>query len=242
MLGLLVAAHPRLSLYANFGKAFAPPSSLVVGEREPEETTQYEAGAKARLFGGRLSLAAAAFQVEKRNVAIPDNTGVTRQQGTQESKGVEVEAQAEILRDWFAFASYAFTDAKLTEFRELVVYSQNPPIYAILDRSGNRVPFAPRNLFNLWTQREWKGGLGVAAGARYVCTQFIAEDNEFKIGEYWLFDAALSYKRGRAKLRLNFKNLGDRQYYSRGFSNTAVIPANPFAVTGALQLSLGSRN
>lgn len=29
--------------------------------------------------------------------------------------------------------------------------------------------------------------------------------------------------------------------YTRGFSNTAVIPANPFAVYGAVQLSLGSR-
>jgi iron complex outermembrane receptor protein len=239
-LGLLFAATPSLSLYGNFGKAFAPPSSLVVGEREPERTTQYEAGAKARLFGGRLQLAAAAFQLEKENVAIPDSSGVTRQQGTQESKGIEVEAQARLADDWFAFASYAFTDALLTEFREQVVYSLNPPLFAVLDRSGNRVPFAPRNLFNLWTQREWRNGLGVAAGARYVCTQFIAEDNEFKIREHWLFDAALSYRRGRARLRLNFKNLGDRDYYTRGFSNTAVIPANPFAVYGAVQLSLGS--
>lgn len=241
MLGLLVAPSSKLSLYANFGKAFAPPSSLVVGEREPEKTKQYEAGAKARLFGGKLALNAAAFQLEKTNVAIPDNSGVTRQQGSQKSKGIELEVQTELRRDWFAFASYALTDAKLTEFRELVTFSLNPPIFAILDRSGNRVPFAPRNVFSFWTQREWKGGLGAAAGARYVCTQFIAEDNEFKITEYWLFDAGLSYRIGNVKLRLNLKNLTDHEYYTRGFSNQAVIPANPFAVYGALQLSLGSR-
>lgn len=241
MLGLLVAPKPELSLYANFGRAFAPPSSLVVGERQPERTTQYEAGAKARLFGGKLSLTAAAFQVEKLNIAIPDDIGLTREQGSARSKGVEVEAQAQIRADWFAFASYAFTDAKLTELRELVTFSLNPPIFAVLDRSGNRVPFAPRNLFNLWTQREWKRGFGAAAGARYVCSQFVAEDNVFTINQYWLFDAALSYKRKNVKLRLNFKNLTDEKYYTRGFSNTAVIPANPFAVYGAVQLWLGSR-
>lgn len=241
MLGLLAAPTPKLSLYANFGKAFAPPSSLVVGERKPERTTQYEAGAKTRLFGGKLSLTAAAFEIEKENVAIPDATGVTREQGTQRSKGLELDAQAEPRPGWFAFASYAFTDAKLTAFRERVVFSLNPPIFALFDRSGNRVPFAPRNVFNLWTQRDWKSGFGAAAGARYVCTQFIAEDNEFKIKEYWLFDAALSYARKNVKLRLNLKNISDHEYYTRGFANSAVIPANPFAVYAAIQLSLGSR-
>ena len=241
LLGLLVAPSSKLSLYANFGKAFAPPSSLVVGERKPEQTTQYEAGAKARLFGGKLSVNAAAFHIDKKNVAIPDNTGITREQGGERSKGIEVEAQAEVRPGWFAFGAYALTDAKLTEFRELQVFSLNPPIVAILDRSGNRLPFAPRNVFNFWTQREWKGGFGAAAGARYVCTQFIAEDNEFKIKEYWLFDAALSYKIGNAKLRLNLKNLTDHKYYTRGFSGQAVIPANPFAITGAVQVSLGAR-
>jgi outer membrane receptor protein involved in Fe transport len=74
-----------------------------------------------------------------------------------------------------------------------------------------------------------------------VCTQYIAEDNDFTIGENWLFDAALSYKRKNLTLRLNLKNIGDREYYTRGFSNQAVIPANPFGVYGALQVSFGSR-
>jgi TonB-dependent siderophore receptor len=241
MLGLLLAPTPRLSLYANFGKAFGPPSSTVVGERKPERTKQYEAGAKTRFWGGRLSLAAAAFQIDKQNIAIPDDIGLTREQGSARSKGIELDVHGEIRPGWFAFANYAFTDAKLTEFRELVTFSLNPPIFAVLDRSGNRMPFAPRNVFNFWTQRSWNNGFGAAAGARYVCTQFIAEDNDFKAPEYWLFDAGLSYKKRNLGLRLNFKNIADRNYYARGFTNMAVIPGNPFAVYGSVQFSLGSR-
>ena len=84
-------------------------------------------------------------------------------------------------------------------------------------------------------------GVWQKPGARYVCTQFIAEDNDFKLPEYWLFDAGLSYKKKNLALRLNLKNIGDKEYYSRGFTDQAVLPANPFAVYAAVQLSLGAR-
>jgi catecholate siderophore receptor len=238
MLGLLIAPSPKLSLYGNFGKAFAPPSTLVVGPRDPEKTTQYEAGAKSRLFGGRALVTVAVFQIEKLNVAIPDNTGVTRQQGSEKSRGFEAEVQAELVRDWHVQAAYAWTDAKLTEFRQLVQVSQTS--FVVLDRAGNFVPFAPRNLFNFWTQRDWKNGLSLGAGARYVCTQFIDEDNAFKIPEHWTFDATVAYKLKSAQFRVNFKNVLGEEYYARGFSNTSVIPANPFAVYGTLQFTVGS--
>ena len=240
LLGLSIAASPKLSLYGNFGKAFAPPSSLTVGPREPEKTTQYEGGLKSSLRGGKLTGTLAYFDIEKENIAIPDQTGVTKQQGTIHSKGIEVDLHAQLSDGWFASANYAFTDAKLEEFRELQIVSQSPFIARLNDYSGNRVPFAPRNVFNFWTQREWKSGFGAAAGARYVCTQFIAEDNAFKIKEHWTFDAALSYKVKRATLRLNLKNLSDQEYTTRGFGNASVIPANPFAVYGSIQIGVGS--
>ena len=192
------------------------------------------------LRGGRLTAALAFFDIEKENIAIPDQTGVTRQQGTIRSKGVEAELHATLGDGWFVSANYAFTDAKLSEFRELRILSQSPFVARLDDYSGNRVPFAPRNVFNFWTQREWKSGFGAAAGARYVCTQFIAEDNAFKIKEHWTFDAALSYKIKRATLRLNLKNLSDQEYTTRGFGTSSVIPANPFAIYGQVQVGVGS--
>jgi TonB-dependent siderophore receptor len=241
MLGLMLSPSPKLSLYGNFGKAFAPPSSLVVGERLPEESRQYETGLKSRLWDGRFALTASAFQIERTHMAIPDQTGVTREQGSGRSKGVEVELQAQLRSDVHAFASYAFTDTELTAFRELVVFPTQPPQFSISDRSGNGFPFAPRNVFNVWAQREPAKGLGVGAGLRYVGRQFIAEDNAFEIDGYWLVDAMISYKLRRATLRLNLKNLTDEKYYTRGFANSAVLPAAPFAAYGSIQIGLGSR-
>jgi TonB-dependent siderophore receptor len=241
MLGLVVSPTPRLSLFGNFAQAFAPPSSLVVGERDPEESTQYEGGVKSRFWDDRCALSASAFQIERTNMAIPDQTGVTRQQGSGKSKGVEIELQTRLGPDLYAFASYAHTDTELTEYRELVVFPTQPPQFAVFDRAGNGFPFAPENVFNVWAQREPRKGLGVGVGARYVGKQFIAEDNAFEIDSYWLLDAMLSYKVGRATLRLNLKNLTDTEYYTRGFSNTSVLPGAPFAAYGSIQLALGSR-
>ena len=44
-----------------------------------------------------------------------------------------------------------------------------------------------------------------------------------------------------ATLRLNFRNLTDRDYYTRGFGSSSVIPGDPFAVYGSVELGFGGR-
>ena len=237
--GLSWSPASSLSLYLSAGAAFAPPSTLVVGERVPEESRQVEVGAKRTFRGGRGFASLALYHLEKDNVAIPDGSGVTRQAGDQRSRGVEVEASAELGPGWFGVASYAFTDAELTRFAEVVPLS--PPAFAVVDRSGNRPPFAPRHLAGLWVMKQLASGLGLGAGARYVGRQFIAEDNAFAIEDALTFDALASYKRGRWKWSLNLKNLTGREYETRGFGSASVIPGAPFAAYGRLDVTLGSR-
>ena len=116
LLGLVFEPTHGLSLYASGGSAFGPPSSLVVGERDPEESRQVEAGIKKSFLGGKAFATAAVYHLEKDNIAIPDATGVTRQTGDQRANGFETELQVEAQPGWFASASYAFTDAELTRF------------------------------------------------------------------------------------------------------------------------------
>jgi outer membrane receptor protein involved in Fe transport len=42
------------------------------------------------------------------------------------------------------------------------------------------------------------------------------------------FDATAFYKFGNMRLRVNLKNLTDREYFVRGFGSSSVIPAPPF--------------
>jgi iron complex outermembrane receptor protein len=236
--GLVFSPSPTLSFYASGGGAFAPPSTLVVGERAPERSRQVEAGVKKTFLSGKGFASAAVYHLEKDNIAIPDATGVTRQLGDQRSNGVEAELSAEVRPGWTAFAVYGFTDAELRRFAQLVV---NPftSDRLFLDYSGRTPAFAPRHLLNLWTVKEFKNGLGLGAGVRYVSSQFISEDNAVAIDGYAVADAMLSYRRNNLRASVNFKNLTDTRYFTRGYAASSVLPADPFAVYARLELSLG---
>jgi TonB-dependent siderophore receptor len=238
MAGLTFTPRPTVTAYVQAGSAFGPPSSLVVGERKPERSRQLEAGLKTQWLGGRAFATVAAYHLERNDIAIPDATGVTRQNGDQRSRGLEVELSGEPAASWFTTASYAFTDARLTRFAEIIPRPSDPPVFGVVDFSGNVPAFAPRHIFNLWTVKR-TGALSIGAGARYVGRQFIAEDNAFAIDSHLVLDAMASYRVKRTTLSVNVKNLTGREYETRGFGRSAVIPADPFAVYGTVAVNLG---
>ncbi len=238
MAGLVVAPTASLSFYANGGQAFAPPSTLTSGEPKPEESTQFEIGTKARAFDGKLNSTLAVYYLKKKNIGIPDQTGITQQTGDQRSQGVEFELSLQPVSSWQAFFTYAFTDAELTEFRETVPDPTQQQPFLVLDHTGNAPAFAPKHILNFWTTKEYKIGIGIGAGLRYVSSQFIDEDNAFEIDSALTLDAAIYYTLRNWRWSVNFKNLTDRDYETRGFGSTSVTPANPFAVYGSVDFSL----
>jgi TonB-dependent siderophore receptor len=237
--GLTFSPTSDLSLYVSGGTAFAPPSTQVVGPREPETGWQAEGGVKLGFLAGKGLATAAVYELQKNDIAIPDSSGRTSQIGDQRSRGIELELSAQPTKGWVAYATYAYTDAILTRFSELV--SLGGPSFLYFDRSGNRAPFAPRHLATLWSSRQFPNGLGLAAGLRYVSSQFISEDNRHAIDGYLTLDAALSYKIGRVRAAVNFKNITSTEYETRGFGNLSVIPARPFEVLARLELGFGTR-
>jgi outer membrane receptor protein involved in Fe transport len=209
-----------------------------VGERAPERSRQYEAGVKRSFRNGRGLLTAAVYHLEKDNVAIPDATGVTRQTGDQRSRGAELELSTEFARGWLAFGSYAYTDAELTSFAEIVQLQQG---FAVVDYSGNDAAFAPRHLASLWAMKEFGGGFGLGVGARYVGSHFSHESNSYEIDSYVTLDVTASYKMDRWKFSLHCKNVTDTEYETRGFGSQAVTPGRPFTAYARIDLLLGSR-
>ncbi len=228
MAGVLVAPTPDLSLYANYSRAFAPPSARVLGELAPERGTQYEGGVKKRFSAWKTETVFAVYQLERDNIPIPDDNGFTQQVGDQRSRGFEIDVAAQPSASFRTFFSYAYNDAELTSFAERVQISLSPPAFITIDRSGNKPAFAPAQVMNLWLSKDISSRFGIGGGARYVSSQFIAEDNVFELDGVLTFDATAFYRLGDFKLRLNLKNLTDREYYMRGFGSSSVIPAPPF--------------
>jgi iron complex outermembrane receptor protein len=227
-----------LSLHLSGGSAFAPPSTQVVGPREPETSQQVELGAKLEFLKGKAFLGGSLYALKRENIAIPDSTGLVKQDGDQRSRGFELDFTAEPSKGFVTYVSYAYTDSELTRFADSVFTGTGVLVF---DRSGNTAPFAPRNLLSVWLSREFGNGLGVAAGLRGVSQQFVGEDNRYTIDGYATLDAALSYRRGRARFAVNFKNITGTEYETRGFGGVSAIPARPFEVLGRIDLGLGSR-
>ncbi len=239
LLGLVFSPAGALSLHASWGTASAPPSTQVVGPRDPETSRQAELGAKLSFLDGRGFAGLALYDLRRENIAIPDSTGITRQDGDQRSRGVEVDVTVEPSRGWSVQGGYAYTDSELTRFSEVVPLQ--PPDFIVVDHSGNAAPFAPRHLFNLWVSKRFDLGLGLALGLRHVSDQLIAPDNRATIDAYTTLGATVSYTRSRWGFLVHFRNLTDTEYETRGFGAASAIPARPFEVRARLELGFGKR-
>lgn len=226
MLGLVFAPSSRLSFYVNAAESFAPPSARVVGEREPEESRQIELGARMSWLGGKVRLTSSLFELDRENIAIPDDNGFTQQAGDQRSRGAELELTAQPRPGLAIVGSYAYTESELTSFRELV--QTGPGSFVVLDRSGNRAAFAPEHLARLWLSQRFQGGFRFGAGLRYVGERFIAEDNRVELDDVLLLDASAAYQLAAWQIGLHLDNLTDEDYETRAFGNSSVIPAAPF--------------
>jgi catecholate siderophore receptor len=238
MVGALYAPTSDLSVYANFGRAFAPPSSRVLGEVEAEESTQVEFGTKHVLMDGKAHAALAVYSLE-RDITIPDNSQITEQLGTQRSRGVEVQVEARPDDTLTVALAYAFNDSEYTEFSQTVV-TQTAEGFDVqtVDRTGMTPAFAPEHILNLWAEKRLDNGFGLSFGARYVGEQFLSEQNLFVIDGVLTLDVGVSYIFEDVVWRLNVRNLTDQEYLMRGFGEYSVIPADPISVYSSLGWSL----
>jgi iron complex outermembrane receptor protein len=107
---------------------------------EDEITTNYEIGTKTRFSGGRVTLNAAVFFTDIKDLQVIADAGscssriVLNAQG--ESKGAEMELFVRPNEDWDLGLSATYADAKITED-----YLPGQPIAGI--REGNRLPTSP---------------------------------------------------------------------------------------------------
>ncbi|CAM2070020.1 TonB-dependent receptor [Sulfidibacter corallicola] len=230
-LGLVFAPNERLSFYMNAATAFAPPSTLALDQAEPEESEQNEFGAKLSLLDGRLSASTAIYQLERQNILIPDETGVTGQNGDQRSRGLEMDLIASLDGGWSLLANFAFIDAELTRLSQLDAFG----IWE--DLSGNEPAFVPERSAGLWLAKAFDNGWLLNGGVRHVGDRYVSVLNRDVADAFTLFDAGIGYRHKQWQAMVNFKNLGDEFYLTRGTNTplvSAAIPGNGFETRARL--------
>lgn len=232
-IGLVYQPIEPISLYASYSTSFNPDpfnSTTVDGEiLEPSTGTQYEIGAKGEFFEGDLTTTLAFYQIDRANVATtdPDNPDFSIAAGEVSSRGIELDVAGEMLPGWKIIASYAYTDAEISESNDFP--------------EGNKLENVPENSASLWTTYQFQQGtlqgLGFGAGVFFVGERQGDIDNTVTLPSYVRTDAAIFYRQDNWQANLNFQNLFDVEYIrsSEGFREF-LKPGEPFTVIGSFSV------
>ena len=225
--------HPieNTSLYAMHGTSFnpsadnltisvsTPATAISQFALPPEENVTTEFGAKADVLGGKLSLAAAVYQIDKLNMRITDPTTSTTTVlgGVLRSRGFEISATGKLTDEWQVIASYSYIHAR--------VISSTIPIQLGVEPTNT-----PTNAFSLWSTYDLTPKFQVGGGAFYVGqvygdipTSSASLPQSSLVPAYWRFDAMMAYKLDpKSTLQLNIYNLTNAYYFESAYTNWAV--------------------
>ena len=226
--------------YLSWSDSFSPTADLyqlTVAPLPPERSKTVELGAKWLFMDGDLAFRTALYRTTKdweRNTDLESTASVLTKK--RRTDGLEFELTGRITDNWEVFSGLAFMDAKILEVAENYtngVLTQANPAY-----EGQRARNTPPVTFNMWSTysfaENWKIGGGFESkGERFgyspTSNNFIV-NGKFTpnvLPGYTRWDAMVAYERQRWAVRLNVKNLFDKEYYDALYDNGSFsVPGN----------------
>lgn len=240
--GLVYQPIPeKLSLFANYMNGFSNVAPAPVyddeGENilgtqtfEPEQANQMEFGIKTNLFSDKLvsTISFYDIQVYNRVFANAANPSNSVQGGEVESKGIEIDVNANPVSGLNIIAGYSYNDSKVTDGDAISSFAEE----------GKRPGEAgPKNMFNGWASyRFTKGalqGFGLGFGANVAGERIVLDSDAtglFTLPGYTLFGATAYYNTDDYRLALKVDNLTNEEYY-KGWST--INPQEPRSVSAS---------
>ncbi|AOB31969.1 TonB-dependent receptor [Bordetella sp. H567] len=206
--GLTYRFDNGIAPYASYSTSFQPQSGADWNGNPfiPTRGKQYELGIKFQPDAMRSYATVAVFDLRQTNVVTPDpdpsHPQASVQSGEIRSRGLELEAHAELTRELSVIASYAYLD-------NVVAKANNAT-------QGKHPTGIPKHMASTWADYTIRGGdlngLGFGAGVRYVGQTYGSADNDLVLPERVLVDAAVHYDTGRWRFALNASNLFNKAY------------------------------
>lgn len=239
MAGIVYEPSKSWSLYASYSTSFVPvPASNqdINGQYSftPTTASSVEVGLKSDLLDHRLRFTMASFDIRKKHVintfTCPLGT-CAEQLGAEESKGQELEINAQPIPNWQILFGYSHLDS--------IVSQSN-----IANQVGALLPNVPKDNAHIWTRYDiTKGalnGLGLGLGVSYVSARngllpTAASTDTLTMPAYTITDLALYYTIRNVDLTLKVSNLFNTRYYASASSAIAIMPGEPETMTLTLR-------
>lgn len=202
------------SIYFGYGRTVTPPGTGAFTFNanpnnannplnDPQESENFELGAKWDFFQSRLTVNGAFFYTENTNVVYaddPTDADSLAYDGGQEVLGANFGVTGKITENWEIFANATWLDATVDQ-----------PGNAA---DGNDLSRTPHYAMSLWTSYKLPKGFTIGAGYRWTDTvRSSTADTALEIESYGVFDAMVQYDiNSNMNVRLNVFNVFDEDY------------------------------
>lgn len=204
-----------------------------VGDGAPESATNFEIGTKWDLFGNRLLLQAAAFQLTKDDVFEAGSAGSYSQFGSLNTgkhriRGVELGLVGNITERLSGQIAATFMDSRILKT------AQQPPATAPAGSTfvGKRLSNFANTQFSGQLRYQASDAFSFGGTATYrsaiyagqpdspASYDFILGIHRFRVPSYWVFDTFAEYRFSETlSARLNVNNITNKDYYLAGYQS-----------------------
>ncbi|WP_132254388.1 TonB-dependent siderophore receptor [Methylobacterium segetis] len=208
--GLIYTSDLGVAPYVSYARSFNPivGTNGVTGEiLRPETGEQVEVGFKYQPIGFDGYVGAAVFDLTRQNVLStnPANVLQTIQNGEVRSRGVELEAVANLMPGLRLVGAY-------TAYQFQITRDADP---TIIGRTPAATPQQFGSIFLDYTIQTgaWRN-FGFGGGVRGVGGSYADPQNLFKVSPYIVGDAVIHYDWEGWRFALNVRNISDERYVS----------------------------
>jgi iron complex outermembrane receptor protein len=225
--GAVYDLTPDATVYISYATGVEPGGTLLVLNRNQSQldlTTaqQLEVGVKQGFWNGKGEWTAALYDIQKKNVFVPDPLAPSRRLpiGKQSSQGIELSLGLRPTEQWQIDGNIAYVHARYDEYS-----AGNPPV----SLNGNEPRLVPKWMANLGVRYMPTAAWTFAAWARHVDKAYINDANTLELPAYTTLDLSADYKLSKAMdIGFRVRNATDELYAESSYGQAAqVMIANP---------------
>jgi iron complex outermembrane recepter protein len=204
----------NLSTFISAARADQIPSESEISsnpELKPARSTNFEIGLKGRMAAWSFDTSVYVNSVRDEIIQVRQGTEtVYVNAGRTDKKGVELSG-AHALTDHLQLGvNYAYSDYKFDEFTEPVRVGA---VTTNVDRSGNYLPYVPKNQYGVFLNYRHPEGLRINVSSNSWGKYFMDNANsETYEGYQWVTNVGVGYDMGKHSLMLNVDNVLDEHY------------------------------
>ena len=201
----------NLAVFGNYMNGFNNQTGTDIEGKifKPEQANQWETGIKADLWSHKLTGSVSYYDIRVKDIlrANPDNLDFSIQDGTQQSRGFELELVANPFAGWSIIGGYAYNNSKYTK-ADVSINGLRP--------AGT----GPDRLANLWTSYRFFSGIlqgfGLGAGTNYGNSAYQTNTYSAKviIPAYQTFDASIFYDQPKFRISIKGNNLSNEKFWT----------------------------